>query len=104
MNVSELLLNEGTSIYEYTLILYVLNGKLFITYSASVVDNTFLLPVCTMTYPLACDDILQLTLKLVSFNIYALTLSGPLPRNVEVCTSPYSSTVDKITPYTLGYL
>ena len=29
-----------------------------------------------MTYPLACDDIVQLTLILVSFNIYALTLSG----------------------------
>ena len=78
MNVSELLLTEGTSLYEYTLILYVLNGKLFITYSASVVDNTFLLPVesiYTMTYPFACDDIVQLTL-ILSFNIYALTLSG----------------------------
>ena len=31
-----------------------------------------------MTYPLACDDIVQLTLILVSFNIYALTLSGGL--------------------------
>ena len=73
-------LTEGTSLYEYTLILYVLNGKLFITLSVSVVDNTvFLLPVesmYTMTYPLACDDIVQLTLILVSFNIYALTLSG----------------------------
>ena len=29
-----------------------------------------------MTYPLACEDIVQLTLILVSFNIYALTLSG----------------------------
>ena len=79
MNVSELLLNEGTSLYEYTLILYVPNGKLFITYSVTVVDNTFLLPVesiYTMTYPLACDDIVQLILILVSFNIYALTLSG----------------------------
>ena len=28
-----------------------------------------------MTYPLACDDIVQLTLKLVSFTIYALTIS-----------------------------
>ena len=73
------LLTEGTSLYVYTLILYVLNGKLFITLSVSVVDNTFLLPVesiYTMTYPLACDDIIQLTLILVSFNIYALTLSG----------------------------
>ena len=35
-----------------------------------------------MTYPLACDDIVQLTLILVSFNIYALTLSGgPLGAN-----------------------
>ena len=59
--------------------LYVLNGKLLITLSLSVVDNTFLLPVesiNTMTYPLACDDIVQLTLILVSFNIYALTSSG----------------------------
>ena len=56
--------------------LYVLNGKLI---SVSVVDNTFLLPVesiYTMTYPLACDDRVQLTLILVSFNIYVLTLSG----------------------------
>ena len=29
-----------------------------------------------MTYPLACDDIVQLTLILVSLNIYPLTLSG----------------------------
>ena len=35
-----------------------------------------------MTYPLACDDIVQLTLILVSFNIYALTLSErPLGAN-----------------------
>ena len=75
------LLTEGRFLYEYTLILYVLNGKLFITLSVSVVDNTFLLPVesiYTMTYPLACDDIVQLTLILVSFNIYALTLSEGL--------------------------
>ena len=73
------LLTEGRCLYEYTLILYVLNGKLFITISGTVVDNTFLLPVesvYTMTYPLACDDIVQLTLILVSFIIYALTLSG----------------------------
>ena len=73
------LLTEGRCLYEYTLILYVLNGKLFITISVSKVDNTFLLPVesiYTMTYPLTCNDIVQLTLILVSFNIYALTLSG----------------------------
>ena len=44
------ILTEGTSLYEYTLILYVLNGKLFITFSVSVVDNTFLLPVESMTH------------------------------------------------------
>ena len=74
-----MLLTEGRSLYEYTLILYVLNGKLFTTISVTVVDNTFLLPVesiYTMTYPLVCDDIVQLTLILVSFNIYALTSSG----------------------------
>ena len=73
------LLTEGTSLYEYTLILYVLNSKLFITISVSVVDNTFLLPIesiYTMTYPLACSDIVQLTLILVSLSIYALMLSG----------------------------
>ena len=83
-------LTEGASLYEYTLILYVLNGKLFITLSVSVVDNTFLLPVesiYTMTYPLACDSIVQLTLTLVSFNIYALTLSGgPLGANQIINT------------------
>ena len=31
-----------------------------------------------MKYPLACDDIVQLTLILVSFNIYAFTLGGGL--------------------------
>ena len=76
-------LTEGRSLCEYTLILYVLNGKLFIRISVTVVDNTFLLPVksiYTMTYPLACDDIVQLTLILVSFIIYTLTLlsGGPL--------------------------
>ena len=89
-NNSVCALTEGTSLYEYTLILYVLNGKLFITLSVSVVDNTFLLPVesmYTMTYPLGCDDIVQLTLILVSFNIYALTLSGgPLGANQIINT------------------
>ena len=59
--------------------LYVVVCKLFSTISIPVVDDTFLLPlesINTITYPLASDDIVQLTLILVSFNIYPLTFSG----------------------------
>ena len=49
----------------------------------SVVDNIFLVPtpvveLITMTYPLVCDDIVQLTLILVSFKIYDIILDGEL--------------------------
>ena len=75
------LLIEGRSLYEYTLILYVLNVSPFIITSCSVVDNILLVltPVVelmTMTYPLVCDDIVQLTLILVSFKIHVITLDG----------------------------
>ena len=75
------LLIEGRSLYEYTLMLYVLNVSPLITTSCSVVDNILLVPtpvveLMTMTYPLVCDDIVQLTLILVSFKIYAITLDG----------------------------
>ena len=79
-----ILLIEGRSIYEYTLMLYVLNVSPLIITSCSVVDNILLIPtsvveLMTMTYPLVCDDIVQLTLILVSFKIYAITLDvGPL--------------------------
>ena len=75
------LLIEGSSLYEYTLMLYVLNVSPLIITSCSVVDNILLLPnpvveLMTITYPLVCDDIVQLTLILVSFEIYAITLDG----------------------------
>ena len=80
------LLIEGRSLYEYTLMLYVLNVSPLIITSSSVVDNILLVPTpivelitMTMTYPLVCDDIVQLTLILVSFKIYTITLyGGPL--------------------------
>ena len=64
--------------------LYVLNVSPFIITSCSVVDNIMLVPtpvveLMTMTYQLVCDDTVQLTLILVSFKIYAMTLDrGPL--------------------------
>ena len=75
------LLIEGRSLYEYTLMLYVLNVTPLIITSFSIVDNILLVPtsvveLMTMTYPLVCDDIVQLTLILVSFKIYAITLDG----------------------------
>ena len=68
------LLIEGRSLYEYTLMLYVLNVNPLIITSCTVVDNILLVPttvveLMTMTYPLVCDDIVQLTLILVSFKI-----------------------------------
>ena len=73
------LLIEGRSLYECTLMLYVLNVSPLIITSCSVVDNILLVPtlvveLMTMTYPLVCDDIVQLTLILFSFKIYAITL------------------------------
>ena len=61
--------------------LYVLNVSPLIITSCSVVDNILLVPtpvveLMTMTYPLVCDDIVQLTLILVSFKIYVITLNG----------------------------
>ena len=61
--------------------LYVLNVSPLIIISCTVVDNILLVPtpvveLMTMTYPLVCDDIVQLTLILVSFKIYAITLDG----------------------------
>ena len=61
--------------------LYVLNVSPLIITSCSVVDNILLVPtpvveLMTMTYPLVCDDTVQLTLILVSFKIYAITLDG----------------------------
>ena len=61
--------------------LYVLNVCPLIINLCSVVDNILLVPtpvveLMTMTYPLVCDDIVQLTLILVSFEIYAITLDG----------------------------
>ena len=61
--------------------LYVLNIRLLIITSCTVVDNILLIPtpvveLMTMTYPLVCDDIVQLTLILVSFKIYTITLDG----------------------------
>ena len=61
--------------------LYVLNVSPLIITSCSVVDNILLIPtpvveLMTMTYPLVCDDIVQLSLILVSFKIYAITLDG----------------------------
>ena len=42
--------------------------------------DTFLIPPLVvdhlMTYPLACDDVVQLTLILVAFSMNALTPSG----------------------------
>ena len=75
------LLIEGRSLYEYTPMLYVLNVNLLIITSCTVVDNILLVPtpvveLMTMTYPLVCDDIVQLTLILVSFKIYVITLDG----------------------------
>ena len=77
------LLIEGRSLYEYTLMLYILNVSSLIITSCFVVDNILLVPtsvveLMTMTYPLVCDDIVQLTLILVSFKIYAITLDGGL--------------------------
>lgn len=53
--------------------------------TSSAVDNILLdsTPVLelitTITYPLVCDDIVQLTLIVVSFQIYVITLyGGPL--------------------------
>ena len=61
--------------------LYVLNVSPLIITSCSVVDNILLVPtsvveLMTMTYSLVCDDIVQLTLILVSFKIYVITLDG----------------------------
>ena len=61
--------------------LYVLNVSPLIITSCLVVDNILLVPtpvveLMTMTYPLVCDDIVQLTLILVSFKRYAITLDG----------------------------
>ena len=75
------LLIEGRSLYEYTLMSYVLNVSPLIITSSSVVDNILLVstPVVelmTMTYPLVCDDIVQLTLILVSFKMSAIILDG----------------------------
>ena len=63
--------------------LYVLNVSPLIITSCSVVDNILLIPtpvveLMTMTYPLVCDDIVQLTLILVSFKMYDITLDGGL--------------------------
>ena len=49
--------------------------------SSFVVDNILLVPtpvveLMTITYPLVCDDIVQLTLILLSFKIYVITLDG----------------------------
>ena len=49
--------------------------------SFSVVDNILLIPtpvveLMTIIYPLVCDDIVQLTLILLSFKIYVITLDG----------------------------
>ena len=75
------LLIEGRSLYEYTLMLYVLNVSPLIITSCSGVNNILWVPtsvveLMTMTYPLVCDDIVQLTLILVSFKIYPITLDG----------------------------
>ena len=75
------LLIVGRFLYEYTLMLYVLNVSPLIITSCSVVGNVLLVPtpvveLMTITYPLVCDDIVQLTLILVSFKIYAITLDG----------------------------
>ena len=75
------LLIEGKSLYEYTLMLYVLNVSPLIITSCLVVDNILLVPspveeLMPMTYPLVCDNIVQLTLILVSFKIYVITLNG----------------------------
>ena len=75
------LLIEGRSLYEYTLMLYVQNISPLTITSSSVVDNILLVPtpvleLMTMTYPLVCDDIVQLTLILFSFKIYVITLDG----------------------------
>ena len=47
-----------------------------------MVDTTFLVTppvVYSITYPLVSDEVVQLTLILVAFNIYPLTLfGGPL--------------------------
>ena len=74
------LLIEGRSLYEYTLMSYVLNVSPLIITSSSIID-ILLVPILvvelmTMTYPLVCDDIVQLTLILVSFKIYAIILDG----------------------------
>ena len=64
--------------------LYVLNVSPLIITPCSVVDNILLVPtpiveLMAMTYPLVCDDIVQLTLILVSFKRYAIILDeGPL--------------------------
>ena len=62
------LLIEGRSLYEYTLMLYVLNVSPLIITSCSVVDIILLVPtpvveLMTMTYSLVCDDIVQSHLK-----------------------------------------
>ena len=61
--------------------LYVLNVNPLIITSCPVVDNILLVPtpvleLMTMTYPLVCDDIVQLTLILVSFKICLITSNG----------------------------
>ena len=61
--------------------LYVLNVSPLIITSCSVVGyillvSTPIVELMTMTYPLVCDDIVQLTLILVSFKIYTITLDG----------------------------
>ena len=61
--------------------LYVLNVSPLIITSCSVVDNILLVPtpvveLMTITYLLVCDDTVQLTLILVSFKIYTITLNG----------------------------
>ena len=59
---------------------YKLNDKLSITTSSVITSNTFPLPVeslYSMTYPsTGDDDIVQLTLILVSFSRNTVTLSG----------------------------
>ena len=61
--------------------LYVLNVSPLTITSSSVVDIILLVPtpvvdLMIMTYPLVCDDIVQLTLMLVSFKMYVITLDG----------------------------
>ena len=71
---------DGRSIYEYTLIIYVLIRKRSVsTISFSLVYKVLLvlLDEESTTYPLATDEV-QLTLILVSFNKNTFTLFGGL--------------------------